>query len=321
MVVTGIEDLYMGVIKAAIANHPRSLQKRIGPSELGKPCDRWLAHKLHGDDEPDRGPAWKPAIGTAVHAQLEAWFDAANPPSTTPGDVTGAEWVTEWEVCVGTIGPTRITGHSDLFHVPTGTVLDHKIVGPKTLAKYRLHGPSAQYRTQAHLYGKGFTDQGGWGPAREVAICFLPRDGELSQAYIWHEPYNPHVAQQALDRAGRVWTMLQVVGLDQTLASMPLCEDQWCFWCKRELRARDRAAGASLFDVPPATPTVAPHMPAAAVAVPPSPLCTVCGRMLPAAVIADGFSTHPSCDDHAPAWLDARSRARQLAPVVNLFDR
>lgn len=317
---TSVEDLYLGVIKDGITRHPRSLQKRIGPSEIGRPCDRWVLHKLNGEGEPDRGPAWKPAVGTAVHEQLERWFDAAN---RHGGEVGHAEWVTEWEVTVGQIGGQDITGHSDLFHVPTGTVIDHKIVGPKQLAKYRLHGPSEQYRVQAHLYGKGFTDDGGWGPCRAVAIAFLPRDGELSGSYFWSEPYNPHLAAEALQRANRLWTMFTVVGIDAALAASPLCDDQWCTWCKTEKRALSRAAGQSLFgdfNAPDPTAPIPMPTPAPVLAV----TCSACGLPLHPAVAEGGFTTHPTCPDPKTPALQpvlATPQPAALAPVINLFNR
>ena len=343
---TAVEDLYLGVIKDGITRHPRSLQKRIGPSEIGKPCDRWILHKLNGDGEPERGPAWKPAVGTAVHDQLERWFDAANRPGG--GDVRNMEWVTEWEVTVGAIGGQWITGHSDLFHVPTGTVIDHKIVGPKQLSKYRLHGPSQQYRVQAHLYGAGFTNDGGWGPARTVAIAFLPRDGELSNTVFWSEPYDPHLAASAMLRAERLNTMLQVVGIDAALAASPLCDDEWCTWCRKEKRAAQRAAGGSLFDlgelrvVPTPAPQLAPLTIGSAVPTPVSPVpearelpapvpirpaaltCNVCGMPLHPSVAAGGYSTHPTCDTtetSGPAPVTATPQPAVLAPITNLFDR
>lgn len=331
---TSVEDLYLGVIKDGITRHPRSLQKRIGPSEMGRPCDRWILHKLNGDGEPDRGPAWKPAVGTAMHDQLERWFDAAN---RGGGEVDRTEWITEWEVTVGQIGGQPITGHSDLFHVPTGTVIDHKVVGPKQLSKYRLHGPSEQYRVQAHLYGKGFTDDGGWGPCQNVAIAFLPRDGELSTAYFWTEPYNPHIAAEALLRNNRLHTMLTVVGIDAALAASPLCDDQWCTWCRAEKRAQDRAAGASLFDIgelrvvpEPAAPApvrALPSVPAPAPAPEQRPvahLCDDCGLPLAPSVVADGQTIHPSCIPAfppAPRPVFAPSQPAAIAPAINLFDR
>ncbi|OIU88634.1 hypothetical protein [Microbacterium sp. AR7-10] len=309
---TGVEDLYLGVINAGITAHPRSLQKRIGPSELGKPCDRWMLRKLAGEEEPQRGPAWKPAIGTAMHDQLERWFDAAN---RGGGDVANTEWVTEWQVTVGRIGDTPITGHSDLYHVPTGTVIDHKVVGAKQLAKYRLHGPSQQYRVQAHLYGKGFTDDGGWGPCRAVAIAFLPRDGELHQAYFWSEPHDPHLALDALGRANRLWALLQVVGLDAALRTAPFCDDEWCSWCKADRRAEQKAGRLSLFD-----DGAQPVAPVAAL-VP----CGACGLPLARSVIQDGHRVHPSCPDPSDSGRPARpvpaTPQPVLAPVINLFSK
>lgn len=317
---TSVEDLYLGVIKDGITRHPRSLQKRIGPSEIGRPCDRWILHKLNGDGEPDRGPAWKPAVGTAVHDQLERWFDAAN---RHGGEVDHAEWVTEWEVTVGQIGGQDITGHSDLFHVPTGTVIDHKVVGPKQIAKYRLHGPSEQYRTQAHLYAQGFTADGGWGPARHVAIAFLPRDGELANTVFWSEPFDPHRAASAMVRANRLHTMLAVVGIDAALAASPLCDDEWCTWCRQEKRAQSRAAGQSLFgdfNAPDPTAPVPLPTPAPALAV----TCSACGLPLHPAVAAGGFTTHPTCPGpKTPALrpVPATPQPAALAPVINLFNR
>jgi hypothetical protein len=323
---SSVEDLYLGVIKDGITRHPRSLQKRIGPSEIGRPCDRWILHKLNGDGEPDRGPAWKPAVGTAVHDQLERWFDGAN---RGGGELDRTEWVTEWEVTVGTIGGQPITGHSDLFHVPTGTVIDHKVVGPKQISKYRLHGPSEQYRTQAHLYAAGFTADGGWGPARTVAIAFLPRDGELSSTVFWSEPFDPHRAAAAMLRANRLWTMLTVVGIDAALAASPLCDDEWCTWCKTEKRAQHRAAGGSLFDVGEliVVPETAPPAPiplrAVETAAPVAGICTACGAPLLPGAAAGGWTTHPTCITQTPAPrpVPATPQPAAIAPVTNLFDR
>lgn len=330
---SSVEELLRAVVVSGITAHPRSLQKRIGPSEIGKPCDRWILRKLNGDEEPERGIPWKPAIGTAMHAQFEEWFNAAN---FGGGEISSTEWITEWGVTVGRIGGQDITGHADLFHVPTGTVVDFKFVGAKQLAKYRLHGPSEQYRTQAHLYAKGFTDDNGWGPAKTVAIWFLPREGEFDSHYYWSEPYDPHRAFNAMTRANRLYTMLQVVGIDAALAASPLCDDQWCTWCKTEKRAQQRAAGGSLFGDffapdPTAPIPAAPHLP-----IPPAPAiaqiaprCTVCHQPMSPMVTLGGFTTHPTCDvDVAPETPAAPTRPVHatpapagVAPVINLFNR
>lgn len=242
MTMEPVEVLYRAVIENAITQHPRSLQKRIGPSEIGLSCDRRILYKLAQVPEPPRPPAWKPTIGTATHDYLERQFDAAN---NGGGTIAGIEWVTEWEVTVGTIGDTPITGHSDLFHVPSGTVIDHKIIGPKQLTKYRLHGPSEQYKVQAMLYAKGFTDGDEWGPAKRVAISFLPRDGELGQAYWWEAAYDPHIAGAALLRLHQLDQLLGILGIDDAIKTKPHCDDEWCPWCRT---SRPQPPRASVFD-------------------------------------------------------------------------
>ena len=227
---TDVQDTLLGVIQAAIAAHPRSLQKRIGPSEIGIPCDRCLGHKLAGTPEDDTGPAWKPAVGTAVHAQLEHWFTTAS----AAGDLEG-QFECERTVTVGTIAGTPITGSCDLWIPGLGVVNDWKVVGPKQLTKYRRLGPSQQYRVQAHLYARGFENAGE--TPQQVAITFLPRDGELGLTHFWTEPYDPDIAVQALDRADRIANNIAAMQTISAQAALDwingLPADPDCFSCPR----------------------------------------------------------------------------------------
>jgi hypothetical protein len=207
-------------ISGAITDHPRSQQKLIGPSEIGVPCSRALLHKLAQDDEPDRGPAWKPTVGTAVHAWLEGVF------STDSAVEDG--WRTEERLVVGNIGPHEIAGSCDLF-VP-GVVIDWKAVGKTRLTQYKSKGPGPQYRTQAHTYGKGWDDLGE--PVQIVMVAFVPRDGELRDSYLWWEPYDRSIAEAGLRRANAAYDLLDALGLEGALALYPECGDRWCPWCQ-----------------------------------------------------------------------------------------
>lgn len=218
---TGMAEEYIDTIVSGVKFHPRSQQKLIGPSEIGIPCDRALIHKLNQDEEPDRGPAWKPAVGTALHAQMEEWFEQF-------GD---GQWFIEKKVHVGNIGPDEIWGSTDLFHA-AGLVGDHKFVGSSRLKLYKSKGPGPQYRTQAHSYGRGWKLKGY--KVHVVMIMFVPRDGELKDSYFWWEPFDEQVAVEALARAENRYNLLKALGLEGALSLFPTCSDMWCDWCKGE---------------------------------------------------------------------------------------
>lgn len=201
---------YRSVIEAAINGQPRSLQKRIGPSEIGNPCDRCLVHKLAGTPEEERHAPWLPFVGTSVHSQLEDVFTEAN----RGGPV---RYLVESTVSVGDVGGVDITGHADLFDLEVGEVTDWKIVGAATL-KAAKFGPSATYRTQAHLYGRGFVRRGL--TVNRVRIAFLPRNSvHLGDAVVWSEPYDEQIALDALRRADTFARVIAALGVEAALAA------------------------------------------------------------------------------------------------------
>lgn len=217
-----IRDEIRHVITDAITNHPRSLQRRIGPSEIDNECARRIGYKLLDLDEVNNGDiAWLPTIGTGVHGWLEEAFTTANL-SDRP-----MRWLTELTVCVGEILGAPITGHMDLYDRQTATVLDWKIVGPTTLKKYKSQGPGQQYRGQAHLYGRGAVRRGL--PVDRVMIAFLPRNAGLDQAHWWSEPYDETVALDALERANGIALATQLQGV-RALELLPTA-DAYCTRC------------------------------------------------------------------------------------------
>jgi hypothetical protein len=204
-----------GIIENAIVNQPRSLQKRIGPSELGVPCDRCLISKLGGLEEA-REVAWLPFVGTAVHTELEHIM-ILHELGLAP---VGGRYLMETKVTVGRVGGVTITGCSDLFDIACGANIDWKIVGNTTLRTAKANGPSPMYRVQAHCYGKGFENAGY--TVQAVGIYYLPRnEPTLANAYLWQEPYDRSVAEAALARADMYATVIQILGLDQVLADAP----------------------------------------------------------------------------------------------------
>lgn len=222
----GLADTYIETIISSIVNQPRSQQKRIGPSEMGVECKRAILHKINGDTEPPRlDIPWKPTIGTAVHTYLDEAFTNAS----LPGEVQAGRWLTEERVTVGKIGPTEITGSTDLFCQWTNSVMDHKVVGDYTLKNSRANGPSPQYRGQAHTYGKGWVARGY--DVKLVAICFLPRQGELTDTFIWTEPYDERIADAIINKCESLYQLNQAVGIEKAIEMFPPCEERYCKWC------------------------------------------------------------------------------------------
>jgi len=218
------------ILEKAIIGQPRSQQRMIGPSEIGAECEHCLAAKLAGwEQRPDA--AWLPFIGTAVHATLAEIF--------APKD----EWLVETRLSVGRIGDFEVLGTGDLFHIPTGTVLDWKIVGATTLRKAK-GGPSPVYRCQIHTYGLGFLRAGY--DVQQVAIYYLPRNAvSLSQGVWFQEEFSPLIALEALERATRILDRINAEG-DGFITDLPRAKD--CYDCQKYHDWQGKSAATSSLD-------------------------------------------------------------------------
>lgn len=198
---SAIGDAMTKVIRDASNGSARSRQSSIGPSEMGDPCSRRIAHRLYGTPKVNKDTdPWPSIVGTGTHAWLEDAFRSANTDPSAP------EWIVEQRVPI----TGAISGSCDLFHAPTLQVIDHKVVGTAAMKKYKTSGPGSRYRAQIHLYGYGW-QQLGIRPEL-VTIAFFSRPGWLSDLWTWSEPYDEQVARDALTRIGDITDLL--IGLD-----------------------------------------------------------------------------------------------------------
>jgi hypothetical protein len=225
---------HRAVIEHAITHQPRSLQTQIGPSEIGNPCDHCLAAKLAGWPEAERGIAWLPTIGTAVHAWIEEAFITSE--NTRNAVHTGGlRYRTEAQVMVGQIDGQDIWGSTDLLDLTVGMTVDWKIVGPTTLRSAKA-GSKPGYRVQADLYAKGWNDAGV--RVDHVAIAYLPRNAvSLNDAVWWTAPHDRGRAERALERAtgiARNLAALTTLGqgaVNAWISALP--RDPDCYDCAR----------------------------------------------------------------------------------------
>ena len=223
-----------------VTNQPRSLQREIGPSELGTQCLHCLVKKLTGHGSGQiRDVAWLPFIGTSVHAQLERMF----------GGLDGYE--TERTVLVGNLTDARpITGSIDLWDEHNSATCDWKIVGNSTLDDARRHGPSQQYKIQASLYGIGMSHTH---PVAASCIFYLPRNQpSLDAAWIYECPFDPRPGQWALARARLILTLYDSIRVEyganiaeQWVNAFPR-NPEHCFHCRDEATRKNPADLASL---------------------------------------------------------------------------
>lgn len=202
------------IIAGAIANHPRSQQKRIGPSEIGDPCARRIAYKLTETPEAQTLPTpWRPTVGTATHAWLEEQFAEHN--QALRDKYGTSRFLIEQRMNAGPCAGADLEGSTDLYDRVTATSIDWKIVGPSSLKKLGQdvragRGPRIEYKVQLHTYGLGFTRRGL--PVDRVMLVALPSAGELDDAVMWTEPFDAAIAQTAMARVDRIHALTSSLG-------------------------------------------------------------------------------------------------------------
>lgn len=188
-----LKSQLINIIRWADANSARSLQKTIGPSEMGDPCDRRIGYRVAEVPEVnDRFDPWAAIVGTSIHSWLDeairAWVLAHGSTS----------WLTETALPISEI----LGGRSDLFNVDESCVIDHKGAGPSIMKKVLKDGPGPGYIVQIQLYGYGYERLGL--SVKKVALAFYPRAGWLRDLYVWTADYDRSVALAALDRVSRI---------------------------------------------------------------------------------------------------------------------
>lgn len=222
----------LDIVARDIENTPRNLQKEIGPSGVGSPCARKVGYGLLQIPKlnPIAEPNWKAYVGQAVHSNLEGAMDRYNVLNAL--HIGHAErFYVETKLQVGEIAGVPLTGHCDVYDRVSATVIDWKTCGPAMLKYYKANEPGSQYRSQAHLYGRGWSRYLGL-PVDRVMLVFFPRQGELRETHIWHEPYDENVALAALSRADAITATLGALGPELGLATLPAVEDfcGHCLW-------------------------------------------------------------------------------------------
>lgn len=223
-----LDETIRAVVQAAGDGSARSQQRRIGPSEIGQECDRFIGYKLMSVEPTNVGrDNWLAILGTAAHAWLEAAFRANN--TITPG-----RWLIEERVWLN----GSLSGSCDLFDTWTGEVIDHKLLGKTSANKIRKNGPPPKYRVQLHLYGYGHARAGR--QVNRVTLACYPRNDSLNGQFggqkllVWSEPYDEQIALDALTRIASITETAAVLDIEhhpERWALIPATSGDDCKYC------------------------------------------------------------------------------------------
>lgn len=204
-------------VTEAAHNSDRSLQKAIGPSEIGSPCPREVAFKVAGvQKQPDYQDPFPSILGTAFHTWMENHLPVG--------------WIPEQKVHV----TSTLSGHSDAYHIASRTVVDWKLLG-RTQHQAWLGGyTKEQYEIQADCYGLGFVNAGY--PVDRVAVAVFCRARPLQDLYLWSRPWNPDNARRALERLDIIKRYVESSGASDTnraaVLKVPAVAGDGCYFCR-----------------------------------------------------------------------------------------
>lgn len=218
-----------GIIKRYAARSPRSVQKSLGPSEIGEICDRQVVAKMASSKHTNNvGDPWASVMGTAGHAYVEGAFQWDNE------DQQYMRWLTERRVTPDP-GSDPHPGTADLYDAYNRTLVDHKFLGDSSMAKLKAKGPKHVYFVQLLLYRLGYLNLGL--PVDRIALVAWPRTkSTLDEMYVWsHVPTaedDELVRQVLLDTKRRQALAQQVRDRQITIMDVtPTPSDDSCFYC------------------------------------------------------------------------------------------
>lgn len=154
----------LSTLEAAQARQPRSMQRAIGPSEMGGACIHCLAARLWGVPRITHGSqaTW---IGTGAHLMNQQAFDQADPQHE--------RYLTEYKVHVGDIRFNPLG--AELATVPYGAEPPHGMIllashvcGRPPLSDAPVKPPAHRHRPQPDL-GEALC------LGKEDSRCVMPR--------------------------------------------------------------------------------------------------------------------------------------------------
>lgn len=175
-------------LRAWDATRPRHGQRRggtLGVSDIGG-CHEHARRILQGDPASDVPQSLAAQMGTAIHAEIAAARQWANP-----------RLICEQELAVTLPSGVRVVGHPDEIDPDEPSVTDWKTTDYDGLARVRRYGCSDQQRYQRHLYYAAAHQAGLVPEEGTVRNVWLDRSGRDPHPHVEQEPYDAAVVAEA----------------------------------------------------------------------------------------------------------------------------
>jgi hypothetical protein len=180
-----IGDWARDLVMTAAASTPRSQQAELGPSEIGQVCRRRLAYRIAGTPSVNHPDPLKALIGTDFHegmARSIKRIDQAH------------RYLVEHPVTY-----RGIFGTVDLYDTWRHRLVDWKTSETKRIRRYAMQDDiPVNYRVQTAIYAEGLRSVGY--PVAHVALVFLPRDGDLTDIWVWTAEPDQVLADEYVQR-------------------------------------------------------------------------------------------------------------------------
>lgn len=186
-----LQEMVSKTLIAHDNSRARSQQVEVGPSSIGG-CHRRLWHELAGTEHTNDGDKLGAICGTFIHAGIEEALRRQDP----FGDIY------ELEIAVEHDG---LKGNVDCYDKVNRMVIDWK-TNKKGGARYFGAG-NRQQIWQIQLYGYLLTQNGYI--VEHVSLVGIPRDGKMKDIMVHTEPYDPAIAQEALDHLNKTKDMVK----------------------------------------------------------------------------------------------------------------
>lgn len=190
------------VVSRYAARLPRTLQRHLGPSELGHQCDRQLVGKMAGVGHSNASSLhdpWASFVGTAIHAILEdvfAWDASAQDPAKTPQEngSNPGRWEPERRVTPDPKSEAPHPGTADLYDWKCKAVVDHKCQSEGVRDKLKRNGPPPHYFYQMMLYAFGYMNEG-FTVERIILVSWPRTKSSMDDIYV----YEHVITQEDID--------------------------------------------------------------------------------------------------------------------------